>query len=366
MRGVRPRAPLARDRDGTRRPLHVRVGHRREEGSFARLFSDLLDAQPWLRRGAYALAGATAVYAGSLGVVSLPASWDRATCSSPRSGAPSPCRCSSSRAKASRASPLLGASVALVLAYDVPDIAEVERSWAFGIVAAGRVRRCGRPGSFARASSSSCPPWSLRRERAARRRRRCWSCYNGKREGAALLALASATRRSASRSCAAGATSHPCSACSRSGWPFPASIELLERHAGSCSRGPQPPRCLPCSPATRSGSSGRRLSYLRPRARPYAGHGGAAERPLRRPAPPRLRRRRPCCSSSLPASHSPCAARGCARLALAVRRARASTQRRSRSCERDRALRQRQRRDRVPARPHRRQLRCGASSGSDC
>jgi hypothetical protein len=49
----------------------------RAEGMFARLFSDLLASQPWLRRGAYVLAGATAVYAGSLAIVSLPASWDR-------------------------------------------------------------------------------------------------------------------------------------------------------------------------------------------------------------------------------------------------------------------------------------------------
>ena len=42
-----------------------------------RLFADLLDAQPWLRRGAYALAGATALYTGSLTVVSLLPSWDR-------------------------------------------------------------------------------------------------------------------------------------------------------------------------------------------------------------------------------------------------------------------------------------------------
>src|SRR6185503_3430575 len=72
-----------------------------EEGLFSQLFSDLLDAQPWLRRGAFALAGVTAVYAGSLAIVSLPASWDRG----------------------------------LVLVYDVPELAEVERSWAFAIVA---------------------------------------------------------------------------------------------------------------------------------------------------------------------------------------------------------------------------------------
>ena len=64
----------------------------RNEGLFARLFSDLLDAQPWLRRGAYVLAGATAVYAGSLAIVSLPTSWDRGRVWSPRSGVSSPSR----------------------------------------------------------------------------------------------------------------------------------------------------------------------------------------------------------------------------------------------------------------------------------
>src|SRR5205085_6358096 len=47
----------------------------REEGLLTRVFADLRNAQRWLRVGGFALAGVSAVYAGSLGVVGLPASW---------------------------------------------------------------------------------------------------------------------------------------------------------------------------------------------------------------------------------------------------------------------------------------------------
>jgi uncharacterized membrane protein len=105
-----------------------------EEGLLARLFSDLLDAQPWLHRGAFAVAGATAVYAGSLAIVSLPSSWDRGHVLVAALWSFVAVALIAAGKRVSSLS-ALAASVALVLAYDLPQITAVERSWAFGIVA---------------------------------------------------------------------------------------------------------------------------------------------------------------------------------------------------------------------------------------
>ena len=186
-----------------------------EEGLFARLFSDLLDAQPWLRRGAFALAGVTAVYAGSLAIVSLPASWDRGhVLVAALWSAVAVSLIVAGRRLASLTA--LAASVALVLAYDVPEIAEVERSWAFAIVALAaivvavglelrsRLELGCLPSSPQRRAHCSPRPRCSSSTTTSRRARRCWRSQ-------------SATRRSASHCCGAAATLHPCSACSRSG-----------------------------------------------------------------------------------------------------------------------------------------------------
>ena len=188
-----------------------------DEGPFARLFSDLLAAQPWLRHGAYALAGATAVYAGSLALVSLPASWDRGqVLVAALWSAVAVSLIVAGRRLASLTA--LGASVALVLAYDVPEIAEVERSWAFGIVALAAIAvavglelrsrvKLELPAVVAAATSALLAAAARSSSTTTSGRvQRCWRSR-------------SAMRRSVSRSCAAGATLHPCSACSRSGWP---------------------------------------------------------------------------------------------------------------------------------------------------
>ncbi len=105
------------------------------EVNLARLFADLLAVQPWLRRVTFALAAVTAVYAASLGVVGVPSSWDNGHvavvalwCAVAVALALTRLRTASLGAAA--------ASVVLVLAYDLPQLAETPRSWAFAIVAA--------------------------------------------------------------------------------------------------------------------------------------------------------------------------------------------------------------------------------------
>ncbi|MFL5952635.1 MAG: DUF2339 domain-containing protein [Gaiellaceae bacterium] len=107
----------------------------RAEGMFARLFSDLLAAQPGLRRVGYVLAGASALYAGSLGVVELPSTWDWGHVAVAALWSLvavvlvfTPYRVAAFGVGA--------ASAILVLGYDLHFIGEIERSWAFAIVAA--------------------------------------------------------------------------------------------------------------------------------------------------------------------------------------------------------------------------------------
>jgi uncharacterized membrane protein len=107
----------------------------RAEGLLARLFADLRESQPWIRRGGYALAGITALYAGSLALVGLPSSWDWGHVLVAALWSFVAVLLVFTRLRAWGLA-LLAATVALVVVYDVPFIAEVERSWSFAIVAA--------------------------------------------------------------------------------------------------------------------------------------------------------------------------------------------------------------------------------------
>jgi uncharacterized membrane protein len=110
----------------------------RAEGILARLFAELLRAQPTLRRGAVVLAGIAALYAGSLGVVSLPSTWDwgHVAVAALWSAAAVALVFTPYRAAAF----LTGAaSVLLVIGYDLHFVAEKPHSWAFAIVAAALV-----------------------------------------------------------------------------------------------------------------------------------------------------------------------------------------------------------------------------------
>ncbi|MDX6427052.1 MAG: hypothetical protein QOD52_2457 [Gaiellaceae bacterium] len=107
----------------------------RAEGLLTRLFDDLRASQPWGRRGGFALAGITAVYAGSLAVVGIPASWDWGHVLVAALWSTVAVLLVSTRLRVWSLG-AIGASVILVLAYDVPQIAETQRSWAFAIVAA--------------------------------------------------------------------------------------------------------------------------------------------------------------------------------------------------------------------------------------
>jgi uncharacterized membrane protein len=107
----------------------------RAEGFLTRLFADLREAQPWVRRCGFALAGVTAVYAGSLTVVDLPSSWDWGHVLVAALWSSIAVLLVFTRLRIWGLA-LLGASVVLVLAYDLPHIAETQRSWSFAIVAA--------------------------------------------------------------------------------------------------------------------------------------------------------------------------------------------------------------------------------------
>jgi uncharacterized membrane protein len=107
----------------------------RREGLLTRVFADLRAAQPWVRRGGFVLAGVTAVYAGSLAVVGLPDSWDNGHVLVAALWSTIAVLLVFTRLRV-WSLVALGASVALVLAYDLPEIAETQRSWSFAIVAA--------------------------------------------------------------------------------------------------------------------------------------------------------------------------------------------------------------------------------------
>jgi uncharacterized membrane protein len=106
----------------------------RAEGFLTRMFSDLREQQPWIRRGGYALAGVTAVYAGSLAVVDLPSSWDWGHVLVAALWSSVAVLLVFTRLRAWGLL-LLAAGIVLVVGYDVHYIAEVQRSWAFAIVA---------------------------------------------------------------------------------------------------------------------------------------------------------------------------------------------------------------------------------------
>lgn len=106
----------------------------RAEGIFARMFADLLGAQPWLHVGGYVLAGATALYAGSLAVVELPSTWDGGHVAVAALWSSVAVLLVFTRFRISALVVAL-ASAALVLFYDLPDVGEPERWLAFGIVA---------------------------------------------------------------------------------------------------------------------------------------------------------------------------------------------------------------------------------------
>jgi uncharacterized membrane protein len=106
-----------------------------EEGIFSEVFKTLRDAQPWLRLGGIVLAGVSLLYAGSLGVVSVPSSWDwgHVAVAGLWSAVAVALVCTRFRVAAFA---LAAASALLVLGYDLRFVDEVPRSWAFACVAA--------------------------------------------------------------------------------------------------------------------------------------------------------------------------------------------------------------------------------------
>jgi uncharacterized membrane protein len=106
----------------------------RAEGLLTQMLSDLREQQPWIRRGGFALAGITAVYAGSLAVVGLPASWGWGHVLVAALWSSIAVLLVFTRLRVWGLL-LLAASITLVLGYDVHYIDEVQRSWAFAIVA---------------------------------------------------------------------------------------------------------------------------------------------------------------------------------------------------------------------------------------
>ena len=108
----------------------------RSEGVLARLLAELRSAQPWLRRGGFALGGVAALYAASLVVVALPSTWDwgHVAVAGLWTSVAVSLACTRLRLTSLVAA---AASVTLVLVYDVPHIADTQWSWSFAIVAAG-------------------------------------------------------------------------------------------------------------------------------------------------------------------------------------------------------------------------------------
>jgi uncharacterized membrane protein len=106
----------------------------RAEGILTRMFADLLAAQRWLRMSGLALAGATAVYAGSLAVVGVPASWDWGHVLVAALWSTLAVLLVFTRLRVWGLA-LLGAAMVLVIGYDIAFIAETQRSWSFAVVA---------------------------------------------------------------------------------------------------------------------------------------------------------------------------------------------------------------------------------------
>ena len=107
----------------------------REEGILTRVFADLREAQPWLRVGGYALAAVTAVYAGSLAVVGVPDSWDWGHVLVAALWSAVAVSLVGTRLRTWSIA-ALAATVGLVVAYDLPELAETPRSWSFALAAA--------------------------------------------------------------------------------------------------------------------------------------------------------------------------------------------------------------------------------------
>ena len=167
------------------------------------------------------------------------------------------------RPAARRASTALGASVALVLAYDVPEIAEVERSWAFGIVALAAIAVAVASGAPLADRARAAGRRSLRRRARCSRRRRRSSSTTTCRRAAALLGARDRLRRARRRAPAPPARLRiACSGCSRSGSPSPASIELLDGTMARARLGGGRRGARRCSPGSRSGSSGLRSRFF--------------------------------------------------------------------------------------------------------
>jgi uncharacterized membrane protein len=106
----------------------------RAEGIFARVFADLHAAQARIRRGGIWVAGAAALYAGSLAVVTLPASWDwghTAVAALWAAVAVALARTPFRR----HAAVVALAATALVAAYDSLFVDATPRAWAFASVA---------------------------------------------------------------------------------------------------------------------------------------------------------------------------------------------------------------------------------------
>lgn len=106
-----------------------------DEGFLTQMFADLRESQAWIRRGGFALAGVTAVYAGSLAVVDLPSSWDWGHVLVAALWSSIGVLLVFTRLRIWGLA-LLAASIVLVLGYDIHYLAEVQRSWSFAIVAA--------------------------------------------------------------------------------------------------------------------------------------------------------------------------------------------------------------------------------------
>jgi uncharacterized membrane protein len=106
----------------------------REEGIFARAFADLLEAQLWLRRGAIALASIAALYAASLGVVSLPTTWDWGHVAVAALWSAVAVALVLTRYRTA-AFVMGAASAVVVIGYDLYFIREQQHSWAFASVA---------------------------------------------------------------------------------------------------------------------------------------------------------------------------------------------------------------------------------------
>ena len=108
----------------------------RAEGLFARIFSDLLGAQPWIRSGGYTLAGAVALYAGSLAVVALPSSWNWGHVAVAALWSAVAALLVFTRFRTA-AFVLAVSSAVLVVVYDLRFIDEPQRWWSFAVVAGG-------------------------------------------------------------------------------------------------------------------------------------------------------------------------------------------------------------------------------------